>query len=277
MKKMKFAVICAAVTAMMGFTSCLDGDTNNVSTGIEFVQNSYRGMVGRYEFKNSAGYTLIPGNQKDWAETSISNPYVAIYYQFSPDSLKQNTLPITLQGMVGVKEAVSSMQGVGGGNVSDENTWANAPLYQASVEIFPYFDKDNLFLSVQYYAKTNDEGSVTEDEKNEYAHQFMLYNAETEDESISGNNLVLYLLHKVADTNVNSERTSSSGFNYVHFNIANAISWYKSRKSDIPENIVIKYMVPGIASGDDMLNYEKAKEVTNPIRLPYSQYFKQAD
>ena len=106
MKKIKLAAMFAAVVAMLGFSSCLGGDTNNIATGMEFVQvNS--GIAGYYSFKNSAGFNLEPGNQKQWAETTITTPFVIIQYQYSPDSIKQNSkrMPITLQGMAPVEDA----------------------------------------------------------------------------------------------------------------------------------------------------------------------------
>lgn len=264
MKKMKFAVICAAVTAMMGFTSCLDGDTNNVSTGMEFVKNA--GIAGYYRFENSAGFVLEPNNQSQWAETSISSNYALIQYQYSPDSVKQNSnrLPITLQGMASVKDAAHQVPGA-------EDTWANAPLYQVGMVAFPYFDENNLFLGVQYYAKADEDGSMADVEKNQ--HSFALYCSKTED-AIQGHNLVLYVQHQVTDLTINSERKSSAGFDYVHFYLTEAISWYKSQKSgELPENLVIKYKVPSTASGDDMLDYKKAVDASSSITLPYKSYF----
>lgn len=273
MKKMKLAVLGAAIVAMTGFSSCLDSDTNNISTGMEFVKNS-SGIGGFYRFENSVGLMLEPNNQSQWAETSISTPYAIIQYQYSPDSIKQNSkrLPITLQGMAPVTEsAYLPTSGEG------EETWANAPLYQVGLAAFPYFDKDNLFLGVQYYAKTNDDGEVADSEKNG-EHQFALYCAKTEEDAIKGSNLILYVLHKVNNTGVNSERKSSKGFDYVHFRLSEAISWYKSQKSgELPEQLVIKYKVPSTASGNDMLEYEKAVDVSTTITLPYREYFKDVD
>lgn len=268
MKKIKLAAMFAAVVAMLGLSSCLDGDTNNIATGMEYVKNA--GMPGYYRFQNSAGLSLEPSNQKQWAETSVTTPYVIIQYQYSPDSIKENSkrLPITLQGMAAVKEAQYS--------VGDAD-WANAPIYLAGLAAFPYYDKNNLFLGVQYYVKTGSDGKVDASDSQTEAHQFGLYCAKTEKESISGNSLVLYVHHKVNDLSTNKDRKSTNGFEYVHFSLSDALNWYKGVKEGaLPDNLIIKWKVPGSASGDDMLDYDKAKDVSTSLSIPYSKYFKES-
>lgn len=264
MKKIKLAAMFAAVVAMLGLSSCLDGDTNNISTGMEFVRN--KGIAGYYNFENSAGLNLVPTNQKQWAETSVTTPFVIIQFQYSPDSIKQNSkrLPITLQGMAAVKDAQYSL-------VNTE--WANAPIYQAGLSAFPYFDKNNLFLGVQYFVKTGSDGKLDAAEMGA-SHEFGLYCEKTEKESISGNSLVLYIQHQVKDLSLNKDRKSNTGFDYVHFSLMEAVNWYKGVKNDLPENLIIKYKVPGSMSGDDMLDYGKAKDVSSSLSIPYKKYFK---
>lgn len=268
MKKIKLAAMFAAVVAMLGFSSCLGGDTNNIATGMEYVK--YTGMPGYSSFENSAGLRLEPSNQKQWAETSVTTPYVIIQYQYSPDSIKQNSkrLPITLQGMAEVKDAQYSME---------DTEWANAPIYLAGLAAFPYYDKNNLFLGVQYYVKSGSDGKVDASDSQTGAHQFSLYCAKTEKESISGSNLVLYVHHKVNDLSTNKDRKSTNGFEYVRFSLSDALNWYKGVKEGaLPDNLIIKWKVPGSLSGDDMLDYDKAKDVSTSLSIPYAKYFKES-
>ena len=271
MKKIKLAAMFAAVVAMLGFSSCLGGDTNNIAPGMEYVKNT--GMPGYYSFENSAGLRLEPSNQKQWAETSVTTPYVIIQYQYSPDSIKQNSkrLPITLQGMAAVKDAQYSV---------GDTEWANAPIYLAGLAAFPYYDKNNLFLGVQYYVKSGSDGKVDASDSQTGAHQFSLYCAKTEKESISGSNLVLYVHHKVNDLSTNKDRKSTNGFEYVRFSLSDALSWYKGVKNDdkaLPDNLIIKWKVPGRGlSGDDMLDYDKAEDVSTSLSIPYAKYFKES-
>lgn len=268
MKKIKLAAMFAAVVAMLGFSSCLGGDTNNIATGMEFVQvNS--GIAGYYSFKNSAGFNLEPGNQKQWAETTINTPFVIIQYQYSPDSIKQNSkrMPITLQGMAPVEEAAPMM---------DPANWANSPIYAAGLTAFPYFDKNNLFMGVQYYVKKGTDGKIDASEQADHIHQFALLCEKDKDKSISGNNLVLYLVHKAENLDINKDRKSSDGFEYVQFGLYEALTWFKEQKSNLPENLIIKYKVPGKISGEDMLDYESAKDGSQPVTIPYAKYFKES-
>lgn len=268
MKKMKLAVLGAAVMAMTGFSSCLDsGDTNNLYPGMEFVDNTGSIAGAYYRFKNASGLTLIPSNAAEANKTSVDTRYALISYQYSPDSLKQNstTLPITLQGIAPVKESSYSIP-------NEDNTWANAPVYSVTAgPMLPYFDENNLFLGVQYYVKLDSEGDLDDAEKGS-AHSFRLYCAEKEEESIQGSDLILYLLHNVSDTSINNERKSSEMGEYVHFDISRAVNWYKSLKSDLPENLVIKYKIPASASGEGMLDYDKAIEASSPVKITYKQW-----
>ena len=271
MKKIKLAAMFAAVVAMLGFSSCLGGDTHNIATGMEYVKNI--GMPGYYSFENSAGLRLEPSNQKQWAETSVTTPYVIIQYQYSSDSIKQNSkrLPITLQGMAAVTDAQDSV---------GDTEWANAPIYLAGLAAFPYYDKNNLFLGVRYYVKSGSDGKVDASDSQTDAHQFSLYCAKTEKESISGSNLVLYVHHKVNDLSTNKDRKSTNGFEYVRFSLSDALSWYKGVKNDdkaLPDNLIIKWKVPGRGlSGDDMLDYDKAEDASTSLSIPYAKYFKES-
>lgn len=58
MKKQKLAVVFAALLTMVGFSSCLNGETDPTASPREFMK--VNGGVGYYSFTSSLGYTITP-------------------------------------------------------------------------------------------------------------------------------------------------------------------------------------------------------------------------
>lgn len=272
MKKMKWAAMFAAAVAMLGFTSCLNSDDDNSNyPGYEYVQIT--SSIGIYSFRNASGYTLTPTNQGALSNVNFGSArYAVMSYQYNPDSINNvtHTVDITVTGLAPV-ETYRNLY-----NESEVTSFANAPFYAVGVDSYaaPYFDKNTLFILAAYYAKLDSDGDLDEPSTN---HTFGLYyDANAEPEAMYSDDLVMTLYHHVTDTNLNKERTQFTS-KYLHFDISSAVAAYQSKNGELPDQIVIKYKTPDTSMGgtdyEKLLDYDNAKDATNPLQIPYQRYF----
>ena len=273
MKKMKWAAMFAAAMAMLGFTSCLNSDDNNSTyPGYEYVK--IKSSIGYYSFSSTNGFTITPINQKDLFNVNFGNAnYALMSYQYSPDSVNTVTKSVDVN-VIGIAPVETGRSLYNENEMTNFN--ANAPFYAVGIDsyAFPYFDENSLFLMVAYYAKIGTDNKV---DTAEGIHDFGLYyDVNADQEALYSDDLVLTLHHKVYNTALNKERTKYTS-KYLHFDIRNAVSQYQSKHNSLPDKIVIKYKTVDTSMGgtdyEKLLDYANAKDATNPLQIPYKQYF----
>ena len=80
MKKQKLAVVFAALLTMVGFSSCLNGETDPTVSPQEFMK--VNGGVGYYSFTSSLGYTITPANMSALKDVQLSTSYAYVIYSY---------------------------------------------------------------------------------------------------------------------------------------------------------------------------------------------------
>ena len=249
MKKLKGAVMIAAVMGMLGFTSCLDGDGENVYSGGGFVTT--QGFDGAYTFRYSDGSSVVPTNQ-ELLEGKLPAGYTYYYIQYSFTS-EENTGAETSKSInaeINYLAPIKTDQAVPAAPTEDAG---NAPVLgvnKISGISFGYYDRNNIFIPISYtYKSSGDEDELDA----EYAsHSFTLY-YDAQYTSQAKDRMYVELRHTVTDPSINDERTSSTG-EWRHFNIASLVATHQSKfgTSELPDQIIVRYKYRGISSTEDV-------------------------
>lgn len=229
MKKQKLAVAFAALLAMVGFSSCLNGETDPTVSPQELMK--VNGVAGYYTFTSSYGYTITPTNMSALSDLSLGQ-YAIVQYSYDSSLLEWNeNKDATINNVVSIKDDMVQATAPG----SDAG---NAPVYGISSSMAQpmYFDKYNLFLPMTYYYKNSSDSDVLKAELN--SHSFVLYFDPSNPEN-TDKKLVLHLRHKVTDDTV---KRDDYGTEYRHFNITPAVASYANLYgASLPEKLVVEY------------------------------------
>lgn len=256
MKKMKLAALFVAAASMVGFTSCLDGDTDTTRYGNEIMKVS--GAFGYYNFQSNGGYSVVPVNSSDLAELTLSNPFAWVYYSYDSSTVTENAPSLDAQ-IISVTEIKTSAVSVAAATDDD----GNAPIYDVPNLVggdHPLcYDQNSLFLPLAYYYAASDDKDKLEAELN--AHTFTLYyNEEKSTEAV----MFLQLRHDVTDTSVN--RTTRGG-EYRYFPIASLLSTYRTTYSSLPPKITVEYVQSNSS--------EMTSTSTKSISFDFGEYFEE--
>lgn len=256
MKKLKGAVMIAAVMGMLGFTSCLDGDGENVYSGGGFVTT--QGFDGAYSFRFSDGSSVVPTNQ-ELLEGKLPAGYTYYYIQYSFTS-EENTGAETSKSInaeINYLVPIKTDQAV---PAAPSGTSGNAPVIGVNTlsgASFGYYDRNNIFVPISYaYKSSGDEDELDA----EYAsHRFFLY-YDTQNTNLTKDRMYVELRHTVDDPSLNDKRTSVTG-EWRHFNIQQIVSMHQSKfgTSELPDQIVVEY--EQASSGSYEQTYDRTAEI----------------
>lgn len=254
MKKQKLAVVFAALLTMVGFSSCLNGETDHTASPREFMK--VNGGVGYYSFTSSLGYTITPANMSALKDVQLSTSYAYVIYSYDSSLMEWNEdKSATINAVLGIRDGWAMPRAT----VEEDG---NAPVYslQNNTELianygYPaylaYYDKYNLFIPITYYYDSSEESGEDID-----THSFALY-YDSEEASDKGT-LLMHLRHKVINPAIKREKTNTES---VHFNIAAVLSAYTAKTGiSMPDKIVIEYEESQTSSYDnttsDKLEFE---------------------
>ena len=243
MKKMRLAVVFAALTVMFGFTSCLDdngGDSR--SMGQEIVKVS--GAAGFYSFRSFGGYTLNPTNQSALQEMALNSPYALVAYYYDPSTVTQGFTQLDVE-MASASEVKSGTVELG----EAPEGGGNLPVYAVlndSRGVPLIAEKSILFLPVTYYYANSSDQTELASELN--SHSFTLYYEG--EESVNGR-MRLELCHNVTDSTVTR---TGVGTEYRYFNIASALGSYESQFGSSPREIIVEFEQASVGSVNGSMN-----------------------
>ena len=241
MKKQKLAVIFAALLTMVGFSSCLNGETDPTVSPQEFMK--VNGGVGYYSFTSSLGYTITPANMSALKDVQLSTSYAYVIYSYDSSLMEWNEdKSATINTAVGIRDGWAMPRAT----VEEDG---NAPILSLQNNIglisyfYPaYYDKYNLFIPITYYYDSSEESGEDID-----THSFALY-YDSEEASDKGT-LLMHLRHKVINPAIKREKTNTES---VHFNIAAVLSAYTAKTGiSMPDKIVIEYEESQTSSYDN--------------------------
>ena len=103
MKKQKLAVVFAALLTMVGFSSCLNGETDPTVSPQEFMK--VNGGVGYYSFTSSLGYTITPANMSALKDVQLSTSYAYVIYSYDSSLMEWNEdKSATINTAVGIRD-----------------------------------------------------------------------------------------------------------------------------------------------------------------------------
>ena len=241
MKKQKLAVVFAALLTMVGFSSCLNGETDPTVSPREFMK--VNGVVGYYSFTSSLGYTITPANMSALKDVQLSTSYAYVIYSYDSSLMEWNEdKSATINTAVGIRDGWAMPRAT----VEEDG---NAPILSLQNNIglisyfYPaYYDKYNLFIPITYYYDSSEESGEDID-----THSFALY-YDSEEASDKGT-LLMHLRHKVINPAIKREKTNTES---VHFNIAAVLSAYTAKTGiSMPDKIVIEYEESQTSSYDN--------------------------
>lgn len=255
MKRIKWAALCAALVSAVGFTSCLNEDTDTTQYGQEFMR--VEGSVGYYQFRSSAGYTVVPTNQSDLANWSFSSRYALVVYTYDAATVTEGTTSLNAQIISASSLKESEVNPV---SATDED--GNAPVYElpnSAGDGPKCYDENTLFLPiVYYYASSNDQSEQTSELN---SHRFTLYYDEND---TNASDMRLQLRHTVDDPDVDR---NTQGGEYRYFNIAPLLSKYRGQYGELPANITIEYVKSNTddmsSTSEETLSFEFGKYFEN--------------
>lgn len=241
MKKQKLAVVFAALLTMVGFSSCLNGETDPTVSPQEFMK--VNGGVGYYSFTSSLGYTITPANMSALKDVQLSTSYAYVIYSYDSSLMEWNEdKSATINTAVGIRDGWAMPRAT----VEEDG---NAPILSLQNNIglisyfYPaYYDKYNLFIPITYYYDSSEESG-----EDIGTHSFALY-YDSEEASDKGT-LLMHLRHKVINPAIKREKTNTES---VHFNIAAVLSAYTAKTGiSMPDKIVIEYEESQTSSYDN--------------------------
>lgn len=229
MKKQKWAVFFAALLAMVGFSSCLNGENDPTAYPQEIMK--VNGGGGYYTFTSAYGYTVTPVNMSALSGVTLDS-YAIVQYSYDSSLVEWNAnKDVTITNVVNIKDDKAMP-------MAPDADSGNAPVYAISgTMVSPtYFDRYNLFVPVTYYYKNSSDKNDLQSELN--SHSFVLYYDTSESGSASGT-LLLHLRHKVTDPSV---QRNEYGTEYRHFNLTPVLNSYANlHNGSMPDKIVIEY------------------------------------
>ena len=241
MKKQKLAVVFAALLTMVGFSSCLNGETDPTVSPQEFMK--VNGGVGYYSFTSSLGYTITPANMSALKDVQLSTSYAYVIYSYDSSLMEWNEdKSATINTAVGIRDGWAMPRAT----VEEDG---NAPILSLQNNIglisyfYPaYYDKYNLFIPITYYYDSSEESGEDID-----THSFALYYDSVE--ASDKGTLLMHLRHKVINPAIKREKTNTES---VHFNIAAVLSAYTAKTGiSMPDKIVIEYEESQTSSYDN--------------------------
>lgn len=253
MKKLKGAVMMAAVIGMLGFSSCLDDNGENVYSGAGFVVP--QGFDGAYTFRYSDGSSIVPTNQ-ELLEGKLPTGYTYYYitYSYNPDENTGAETSKSINAEINYLAPIKTDQAVPAAPTEDSG---NAPVLGVNTISgisFGYYDRNNIFIPISYtYKSSGDEDELDA----EYASHFFTLYYDAQYTSQAKDRMYVELRHTVTDPSINDERTSSTG-EWRHFNIASLVATHQSKfgTSELPDQIIVRYQQASIGSYDQTYNRE---------------------
>lgn len=264
MKKQKLAVVFAALLTMVGFSSCLNGETDPTVSPQEFMK--VNGGVGYYSFTSPLGYTITPANMSALKDVQLSTSYAYVIYSYDSSLMEWNEdKSATINTAVGIRDGWAMPRAT----VEEDG---NAPILSLQNNIglisyfYPaYYDKYNLFIPITYYYDSSEESGEDSEESGTDidTHSFALY-YDSEEASDKGT-LLMHLRHKVINPDTKRDKTNTESF---HFNIAAVLSAYTAKTGiSMPDKIVIEYEKSPTSSYDNT--------TSNKLEIEYKSVFEE--
>lgn len=260
MKKMKLAVVFAALMSMLGFTSCLDSDDDPTRYGYEIMK--VEGYMGYYTFRNSGGYTVTPTNMSSLSNITFDGPFAWVYYSYDSSLITQGDTNVDAQilGASSIRSGsvMSSTAPQDGGNVpvyevSNNASTGNVPMC---------YDQNSLFLPITYYINGASSGSssLTDEELADLnTHTFTLYyDASGSDAS----RMTVQLCHNVSDSTIERSKQVAE---YRYFNITSVLNEYRQSYGSLPERIRVTFK--------QALSPNQANTSSGNIEFDFGRYF----
>ena len=251
MKKTRFAVFFAALMAMLSFTSCLDSDGGS-STNSMYTVLKVNGFTGDYWFTDAAGCQYVPSSQNGLANSGLEQyQYAFVGFTYDASQVTQDTKKIIVDLYAASPVKTYYADEAEGDEMKE---YSNASFQAVSTDIsynmyVTFFSRNDVFVPVSYYYKASSSNDELKAELN--SHDFRLY---FDKEQSSSSTMKLCLRHRVQDPTANKDRTTV-GSEYLHFNLAQVMAYYRNLFNTTPLTIEIEYLY----------NYSSSELGDNPI------------
>lgn len=268
MKHMKYGLLVAGLSLMLGVTSCLDGGDNSTTVSYyEIVKKD--ALTGTYT--SQMGYKVAPLNPQDLEDLPWASDYIQLYYSYDyGQDMSGGEIDANVYGYSLIREGQWLPQSPAEGD-------ANAPISDVVLDSGnkPYdffYKQDDIFLPIELFVRKEVDTNDLEQREAEMAqHEFALYYDADKDFSESG--MTLYLRHKMLNVEEDDEFTQLSG-GWWHFNIIDAMARYQEKYSKRPDKITISferntkdvsYADNLVSEGKEELDYQKIVEFNEAL------------
>lgn len=201
MKTMKFFVMASALAAMVGFSSCLNGETDTTVQGAPILKVEYSFMGGIY-FTDISGVKYIPNKEILSAEGKFA--YVPMQYDYSLYNQQENSYDITLLGNLSYLRTIS----VYPTELPQGQTTATLNVVDDGYNVGLVWGVDNEYLLLPLsYTLHKDVDRNDEDEMNKelQKHNFIVYTIPGKEFSENGDSLKLYLRYTIKGVDLSEE------------------------------------------------------------------------
>lgn len=227
-------MLAVALASVLGLSSCLNkGENGGTFSNNEIMKADP--LTGTYI--SQLGYKVRPLNVSDMAGLSLTSDYIQLHYTYDyTQDMSDGEVEATVYGYSLISEGRMLPQApvAGDGNmpVSDIEMASNNPNY--------YFYKlEDMFLPIEFFVRADvDMNNMEEREAEMATHQFSLYYKA--DNDFSENGMTLHLRHFVQDREADDTFSKPSG-GWWHFNLIDALNYYRRQYGKAPEKIIISY------------------------------------
>ena len=267
MKHMKYGLLVAGLSLMLGVTSCLDGGDNSTTVSYyEIVKKD--ALTGTYT--SQMGYKVNPLNAGDLQGVPSTSGYIQLHYTYDyTQDMSDGEIDATIYGYSTISEGLWMPQAP---TEADSGAPVSGVEVTSSDATYFFYKLDDMFLPIEFFVRKGVDTSDLDDREEEMEkHQFTLYyNA---DEDFTEKGMTLYLRHKLLEVEEDDEFTQLSG-GWWHFNIIDAMARYQKKYSKRPDKITISFErnTKDISYDEDVLtegkveiDYEKVKELNEAI------------
>lgn len=204
MKTMKFFMLASAFASMIGFSSCLNGETNTTIQGAPILKVESSFMGGTY-FTDISGVKYIPNKEILSAEGKFA--YVPMQYDYSLYNQQENSYDITLLGDLSYLRTVTANYI----EIPQEQTTATLDVVDDGYNAGLVWGANNEYLLLPLsYTLHKDVDRNDEDEMNEELrkHNFIIYTIPGKEFSENGDSLKLYLRYTIQGVDLSEENAA---------------------------------------------------------------------
>lgn len=235
MKKMKLAVVMAALTASLGFTSCLDNDgpSEYQVSGILKVKSN----MGMDYFEAVDGTKYMPTQPVTIKGTA--SQFASVYFSYNYDQFvsEGNEKTITVLGTPEYVKRGDSTIGVKSDKCVSIREIKQLDSYGAKGTIWA--TNEYLFLYPQFSVHKDTEVENLQTELGK--HVFTLYYDENEQEDNGCLNLTLGYTVYGADTDEALKEYNKSYYCPIYFDLQTLVNKYEGKYGKYPEKLKLEY------------------------------------